>query len=96
MGFRVRDSVNERIIEESNENLRVGASSVKWLGWSCGLLFLLATAGGWLVGAGFVSSFLLIFAAFGAYLILASGSTEMNKDSYHTYHSTRRLSTQVG
>lgn len=81
MGFRVRDAVNDRIIEEANESLRVGAKSTKWVAWVCGLLFLLATAGGWLVGAGIVSSFFLIFVALCAYLILTSGSTEMNKDS---------------
>ena len=81
IGFRVRDAVNERIIEQADKNLRVGAMSGKVVGWACGLLILLFAVWCWLNGAGIVSLFILILVAPCIYLILASGSTEMNKDS---------------
>jgi hypothetical protein len=80
MGFRVQDTVNERIIEQADKNLRVGAMFVKVVGWVCGLLLLLFAVWAWLDGEGAVSLLFLFFVALCAYLILASGSTEMNKD----------------
>src|SRR5215813_5386873 len=80
--YPVPDPENERVIAQAeNESLRVGAKFVKGLGWSCMLIFLLLAVWSWLDGEGKEALFLLIFVALGAYLILATGSAEMNKDS---------------
>jgi hypothetical protein len=82
LGYDVRDAENKRVISQAaNESLRVGAKFVKGFGWVCGLLFLLVAVWSWLDGEVKVSLFLLIFVALGAYLILATGSAEMNNDS---------------
>ena len=81
-GYPVPDGANERVIAQAaNESLRVGAKFVKGFGLVCGLLFLLLAVWSWLDGEGKEALFLLIFVALGAYLILATGSAEMNKDS---------------
>jgi hypothetical protein len=93
-GYHVRDAANERVIRQaSDESLRVGAKFVKGVAWVCALLFLLAAVWSWLDGAGKASLLFLIFVALGAYLILASGSLEMNKDSitYTTPISVYRI-----
>jgi hypothetical protein len=80
-GYHIRDAANERVIGEAADvSLRVGSRFVKGLGWVCGLLFLFFAVLSWLGGAGKVSLLFLIFVALGAYLILASGSMQMNKD----------------
>jgi len=80
-GYPFPDPENERVIAQAaNENLRVGAKFVKGFGLVCGLLFLLLAVWSWLDGGVKEALFLLIFVALGAYLILATGSAEMNKD----------------
>jgi len=83
-GYYVRDAANERVIGQADESHRAGAKLIKGLGWVCGLFFLILAVWSWLDGAGKVSLFFLVFVALSAYLILATGSTEMNKD-YITY-----------
>jgi len=81
-GYPLPNPENERVIAQAaNESLRVGAKFVKGLGWFCLLLFLLLAVWSWIDGEVKVSLFLLIFVALGAYLILATGSAEMNQDS---------------
>jgi hypothetical protein len=80
MGFRVRNPANERVMEQAGEGLRVGARFTIGLGCVCVAFFLLLALWSWFDGAGAVSLFFLAFVTLAGYLILVSGSTEMNKD----------------
>src|SRR5262249_38841329 len=70
-----------RVIGQTDTSLCAGAKFVKGVGLVCGLISLLFAVWSWLDGEVTVPLFFLLFVALGAYLILASGSTYMNKDS---------------
>ena len=81
-GYHGRNAANKRIIEQAaDEKLRVGGNAfLKGLGWVFMLFFLYLAVWCWLTGKGAVSLLFLIIAALQTYLILATGSIEMNRD----------------
>jgi hypothetical protein len=94
-GYHVRNAENERVIRQAaEESLRVGGKVFfKLLGWLFALLFLYLSGWFWLTGKGAVSLLFLLLSALQTYLILATGSIEMDRDSitYITPISIRRI-----
>ena len=81
-GYSVWDAENKGVIRQAaDESLCVGAKFVRGFGWACGLFFFPLATWFWLDGEGATSLLLLPFVALGMYLILTTGSLEMNKDS---------------
>ncbi len=93
--YQVRDAANERVIRQAaDESLRVGGNAfLKGLGWVIALLFLYLAVSCWRTGKGAASLLFLLLTPLQIYLILASGSVEMGRDSvtYITPIGRRRI-----
>ena len=91
----IRNAENERVIRQSaEESLRVGGKAFfKVLGWLFAILFLYLAGWCWLTGKAALSLLFLLIAALQTYLILATGSIEMDRDSiaYITPISRRQI-----
>jgi hypothetical protein len=94
-GYRVRHAANERVIREAAyESLRVGGKAfLKGMACVVVLASLYFAVWFWPIADGAVSLLFLLIAALQTYLILATGSIEMDRDSvtYITSIGRRRI-----
>lgn len=79
-GYKEWAESNAKLISELREPLRVGMRGIKIIGWVGTIFFVLMALLAWFTGGKGTAPFFLIFALPGTYLILCSGTVEMDTE----------------